>query len=521
MSESLTSSTIHGLKWSYVATIVTLAMQIGVTAVLARLLTPSAFGLVAMAGVLLYYGQYFAMLGAGQAIIQKADLSTHDAHTAFTSSLLMGAAFCLLFIALAPFAGLLFPDTPGVVTVTRVMSLNFVIGGLRGTTEGLLLRRFAFRAIALTEIGSWVVGYALVGLVMAISGFGAWSLVAASLSAGALVAAVYTLLCRHEIGLNLNWRSFKAIYSFGGRVSLIGVGQAIAGTLDTLWTGHYLGAGATGLYTRATNLASVPLNYFLLSLARVLMPGFSRLQNDRDRLRSVYVVTITVVAAIGMPIAWGIAGASRQVILTLLGGQWTGAVPVLAVLALAVPFTMLTHISAIMCEATATLNVKIAITAARIAWFAALLAVLSRYGIVGIAAAFALSELFTHVAYLPVMRRILGLGSADLWSAYSIGLPAGLITGLALFGLSAGLTRLGWPAPGILSVQLALGALLLLGTVTRARGGEVWREIRNRLDGAGYRAGNAGLAAWIIRRVDALSGPSATSERVTGRSTRP
>ena len=151
MSESLTSATVHGMKWTYASTVVTVGLQIGVTALLARLLTPSAFGLVAMANVLLWYGQQFAMMGTGQAIVQKPDLSARDIRTAFTSSLIMGAAFCALFAVLAPLAGILFPDTPGVVAVTRVMSLSFLIGGLTTTTEGLLNRRFAFRTLALAR----------------------------------------------------------------------------------------------------------------------------------------------------------------------------------------------------------------------------------------------------------------------------------------------------------------------------------------------------------------------------------
>ena len=82
------------------------------------------------------------------------------------------------------------------------------------------------------------------------------------------------------------------------------------------------------------------------SLSRVLLPGYSRIQFERERLRSVYLATITVVAAIIMPIAWGVAGAAHEVIATLLGAQWIAAVPVLAVLSLAAPFTLLTHFGA-------------------------------------------------------------------------------------------------------------------------------------------------------------------------------
>ena len=514
MPRSLTSATVRGLKWSYLSTFVNVVLQIGVTAVLARLLTPSDFGLVAMAGVFLRFGLYFAQMGAGQAVVQKAELSVRDVRTAFTSSLLMGVAFCGLFVALAPLAGALFPRTPGVVSVARVMSLTFVIGGLTATTQGLLQRRFAFRAIAVTEIGSYLLGYGLIGLSLAVSWFGAWSLVASTLSAGALTAAAFTLLCRHDISLGLSTRSLRAIYSFGGRVSLIGFGEFVGSNLDTLWAGHYLGSRATGLYTRATNIATVPLYYLTISLSRVLLPSYSRIQFERERLSSVYLTTITVVSAFTMPIAWGVAGSAHEVVATLLGEQWLAAVPVLAVLSLAAPFSVLYHFGAMLCEATATLNVKMAITIGRIGSFAALLALLARFGIIGIATAYALSELTTHLAYLLVMRRLLTLRMADLRRAYSVGPAAGVVTGLMLYGLHVSLGGQGWPAWAVLAVQVAVGVICLLGTLTRARRGMVWREIRGRLGEAGYLAENAGAAGWLLRRLDALTRGEGSKPRV-------
>jgi len=505
MPDSLTAKTVHGLKWSYVSTVVSFVTQIGVTAVLARLVAPSAFGTVAMAGVFLSFGQYFAQLGVGQAVVQRQVLSARDMRTAFTSSLLLGAAFCGLFVALAPLAAVLFPHTRGVVTIARVMSLTFVLGGLTATTQGLLQRRMAFRPIALTEISSYVLGYAVVGVALAIAGFGAWSLVIAALVQGSLAAATYTVLCRADIGFSLGAQSLKGLYSFGGRVSLIGFGEFIGSNLDTLWTGHYLGSQATGFYTRATNLATVPLNYFVTSLSRVLLPAYSRIQSERERLKSTYLATITVFGAIIMPVSWGVAGAAHEIIFTLLGARWAPAVPVLAILALGAPLSLLEHFGAILSEATATLNIKIVVTAGGIGVLAILLVILARFGIVGIASAFALSELAMHIAYLFVMRRLLALRLGELWRAHAVGLAAGAVTGLALLGLHVGLTRLGWPAPAVLAVQLAVGTVCVLGTVVRARDGVVWREIRWRLVESGYKPDGRTTVAWLMRRIDSVT----------------
>jgi lipopolysaccharide exporter len=505
MHDSLTANTVHGLKWTYTSTVVTFVLQIAVTAVLARLLSPNAFGTVAMAGVFLSFGQYFAQLGVGRAVVQRPELSAHDMHTAFTSSLLLGAAFCGLFFALAPLSAILFPHTLGVVPIARAMSLTFLIRGLAAPTRGLLERRMAFRSIAITEIVSYLLGYAVVGVTLAKAGLGAWSLVIAALAQGSLAAIACAALCRTDVGLRLSGTSLKSLYSFGGRVSLIGFGEFLAGNLDTLWTGHFLGSRATGYYTRATNLATVPLYYFVTSLSRVLLPVYSRIQAQQERLRTTYLVTVTVFGAVMMPVSWGAAGAAHEIIFTLLGAKWAPAVPVFAILALAAPFSLLTHFGTILCEATATLNVKVFVTLVRIGVLASLLIVLARFGINGIATAFVTSELLTHAAYLLVMRRLLAVTGAQLWRAHAIGLGAGLLTGLALFGLHLSLAKAGWSAPAVLAVQVLAGTACLLATVTRARRGAVWSLIRPRLSQAGYRAEGRGLASWLIRRLDALA----------------
>lgn len=502
---SLTATVVAGLRWSYVSTLLVAALQIGVTAVLARLLTPSVFGLVAMAGLFLRFGQYFAQMGAGQAVVQRPVLEERDVHTAFTSAAVLGVAFALLFAAGAPLAVYLFPGTPGVVAVTRVMAITFLLGGLTATTQGLLRRRFAFRAIALTEIGTYVVGYALIGLVLAASGAGVWSLVVASLAQAALAAAVYIVLCRRQLGVALAPQSLRSIYSYGGRISIIGFVEFIATNLDTLWAGHFFGAAATGLYSRARNLAIVPLYQFTTSLSRVLLPAYSSVQREPERLKTIYLTGATLLASIVVPVAWGVAGAAREVIVTLLGDQWMDAVPLLTVMSLAMPFMLLMHLGALLCEAVAALRVRIALTFARLAWVAVLLGVIGRHGILGVAVAFAVSELLTHLAYLQVMRRLLGVTVHELWLVHSVGLGAGITSLLVLFGIHAGLAATEMPAALVLLTQILAGTIILLAAVTRARGGAVWKEARSRMEAAGLRL-DGGVAAPVVRTLDRLSG---------------
>ena len=169
MTDNLTSKTLHGLKWSYIGTIVNSVLQIGFTAIMARLLEPAAFGLIAMAGVILRFGSYFAQMGVGSALIQKKEVSEEDIRAAFTSAIFLGILFLVLVWFCAPLAIHIF-DNEKVITIIRVMALSFVITGLTTTAMSLLRRNLEFRSIAITEIISYVLGYSVIGVSLAYNG---------------------------------------------------------------------------------------------------------------------------------------------------------------------------------------------------------------------------------------------------------------------------------------------------------------------------------------------------------------
>ncbi len=502
---SLTTTVLAGLKWTYGATLVSVALQVIVTAFLARLLNPDAFGLVAMAGVFIRFGQYFAQLGTGQAVVQRATLTRRDVHSAFTSGTLLGAAFSALFVALAPLAGFLFPGATGVTDVTRVMALTFLLAGTTATTQGLLRRRFAFRAVALTEIAAYAAGYACIGLLLALLGFRQWSLVFAALTQTTLVMVVYLVLCRRDLGIALDLQSLRRIYSYGGRISFIGFGEFIAGSLDTFWCGHFLGARATGLYSRATNLATLPVYHLATGLSRVLTPAYSSIQADVPRLRRNYLSSIMVMAAIVVPAGWGTAGAAHEVVLTLLGSQWQNAVSPLAILALAAPLTLLAHLGSVLCDAIAALTPRIIITLARVLWLLLLLVVMAPFGIVGIAVAFALSETITAMAYLWTMHRVLDVCWLDSWRSHSVGLAAGAVTGLGTRGLHELSSLFALPAAVVLVAQVLFGVCIVVLWSTRARRGAIWRETQGRLASAGLNPASGTLLARATRFLNRMT----------------
>ena len=169
--ENLTIATVNGVKWTMMSTIVNSVLQVGYTAVMARLLSPAAFGLVALAGVILRFGVYFAKMGMERAIIQKPDLTERDVRVAFTSSVLLGVFFAGLLVAGAPLAARLVHQAE-VVPVVRAMALSILLSGLNGTAMSLLHRAMRFRTLAIFESVSFLVSYLGLGLLLAWQGFG-------------------------------------------------------------------------------------------------------------------------------------------------------------------------------------------------------------------------------------------------------------------------------------------------------------------------------------------------------------
>ncbi|MBA2316202.1 MAG: oligosaccharide flippase family protein [Euzebyales bacterium] len=208
---NLTSRTLGAFKWTYGSYAASAVVQIGYTAAMARLLVPEDFGLVAMAALFLRFGGYFAQMGVGQALIQKAELDDEDIRTGFTSSVLLGAGMSAVFFAGAPAAALLF-DSARVVPVAQVLALSFLLQGAGITAESLLRRQLRFKTLALVEVVSSVLGYMAVGLAFAVAGAGVWSLVAAGLAQAALASLIAMALMRHPMRPLLAWDRAKVLY---------------------------------------------------------------------------------------------------------------------------------------------------------------------------------------------------------------------------------------------------------------------------------------------------------------------
>jgi O-antigen/teichoic acid export membrane protein len=461
MGANLTSKTMHGLKWSYLSTIVKSVIQIGFTAIMARLLEPTAFGLIAMAGIILGFGSYIAQMGVGPALIQKKKIFDEDVRAAFTSALFLGIFFFVLFWFLAPIVIYLF-DNKKVIPIIRVMALSFIITGLNITALSLLRRNLEFRFLAIAEITSYLLGYGIFGITLAYNGFGVWSLVAGALSQSALLTILSHLFCRHKLSFILQWKYYKPLYSFGGRISVISFFEFLGSYLDTLAIGHFMGAAPLGIYNRAFMLVNLPAQYLTSSFSRVLFPSLSRIQKETERLKKAYLYTIMLFSAILLPTCFGIAASSQEIVLLLLGEKWIPAIPVLQILAIATPFNLLSHFGGVVCEATATINIKLFMQIVYIVILGVFFFLLSGYGIIGFATAVVIGEFVRFVAYILITGRICRIMPAELSQAYLPSIISSLIIGPLIYFIAIFLREYNTPILLSFIVELMVGFILLI-----------------------------------------------------------
>ncbi|WP_210520977.1 lipopolysaccharide biosynthesis protein [Hymenobacter terricola] len=465
-SAPLGVAALRGIKWTTAAAVVTAVLQVGYTAVMARLLDPAAFGLVALAGVVLRFGGYFAEMGLGHALVQRPKLTANDLRATFTGSLLLGAVVAGLFWLLAPLS-LLVLKNPAVVPLVRALALGFVVASLGLTATSVLRREMRFEVLAKLDVLAYVLAYGGVGLGCAWAGAGVWSLVAASLAQQLITSVGTYAVVRHPLRPLFGWQHYSALVGYGSQVSLISFLEFINGNLDTLLIGRLLGPVALGLYNRAFMLLYLPMYFLTNSVAKVAFPAFSQVQQDVPRLRGLYLRSSTLVATLVLPLCAGVAVAAPEMVRVLLGPKWDASIPVLRALCVAIPLSLTTMFAGIVADARANLRRKVVLNVEFILLLVGLFWLLRGYGIVGIAAAIGIGEVVRTLLYMRITHKDLAVGYPALFAIYLPGLRNALVVGASILLASVALRGLDWPRLVVFGLQMLTGALALSGLLLR------------------------------------------------------
>jgi O-antigen/teichoic acid export membrane protein len=403
---SLVAKTLSGMRWTTLAMVTNVSFNLGYTAIIARLLAPSAFGLIAMSQIAIRFLSYFAQLGVSPALVQKPGLSERDIRAALTLSVAINALLFALMWLLAPLAGGFFGN-PAVVPILRGLSAAFLLSGFSVISLGLLRRRLMFKQLAMVEIVSYILGYGVVGISSAFQGFGVWSLVFAVIGQEAITLVASYAFVRHSLRPLFAWHDIRHFLHYGGKYSAIGFLEYIGANVDSMLIGRWYGETALGFYNRGQMLVKLPMHHIGNAVTKVLFPVLSSAQANPQKMASGYLAGWIIIGSLAASVSLALIPAASDAVLTLLGPQWTAAVPIVEIAAMAVPFAFLTQLSGIVCDAQGLLWPKLTIQVLTLAVLAIAVYYLRGDGVIGFALAMVVTEAFRLALYIGLhVRRL-------------------------------------------------------------------------------------------------------------------
>jgi O-antigen/teichoic acid export membrane protein len=309
-----------------------LVLQVGSTAILARLLLPEHFGLISMVTALIAIATRFADLGLGQATIQSQDITHEQVSNLFWINVMIGFLLMIVIVAVSPVIVSFYSDDR-LGPIAIAISANFLLGGLTIQHQALLRRRMQFTALGLTQIVSSMLSTAF-AILIALKGYGYWALVWREVVKGSLLMAG-TWMCCFWIP-SLPNRNFPVghLVSFAKHITGFNLFVFASASLDQILIGKFHGPGELGGYRQASQLIFAPISQIYMAFCRVAEPALSSIQDDPERYKKYFRKMLMVLSAGTMPVIMLVSIYADDFVLVVLGKNWTGVTEVLRICAL-------------------------------------------------------------------------------------------------------------------------------------------------------------------------------------------
>ncbi|PAP75959.1 lipopolysaccharide biosynthesis protein [Rubrivirga marina] len=458
---SLRQQAVSGVLWSALEKWGGKLFSLLVFLLLARLLSPEDFGLVALAGVFVTFAQVVVAQGLAEAIIQRDELERGHLETAFWINVATGLAATALTLLLAkPIAAGL--GTPALEPILRALSPLFLLNSLNAVQTALMRRDLAFRSLAARTIGANIAG-GVVGIGMAVAGYGVWSLVGQQLAAKAAEVALLWSMSQWRPGLGPSGRHARDLFGFSVHTVGISLLTFLSRHSDDLLIGYVLGPVALGYYTVAYRVLSTLLDVLTGVTRQVAFPVFSRLQQEPERLLRAFYSATRYTAFASFPTFFALAALAPEVIPVFFGPQWGPSVPVMMWLAVAGVLSSVTFFNGSVLVAVGKPSWSLFAMALSVVAAVVGFAVAVQWGIVAVAAAVAVRAYVFSPVSLWLIGRVLPL-SGRAYVRQFVPAAAGSL-GLVAAVVALRLARPPLPDVAFLALAGVLGSAVYLGTV--------------------------------------------------------
>lgn len=327
---SLKGKTFRGIIWSAIERFSTQGIQFVFGIILARLLTPADYGMIAMLTIFLAISQTFIDSGFGNALIRKTDRTEKDKATVFFFNIFMGLTCYGIIFATAPLIAK-FYAIPELALVLRILAINLIIQSFSAIQRLNLTIDLDFKKQAKISLCGVIIS-GCIGLYFAYNGYGVWSLVVQQLSNTAVQLILFWSLAHWHPICFFSKESFKTMFGFGSKLLASGLLDTIYRNMYDLIIGKVFTSSTLGVYTRASHFAQFPSTNITGIFQRVTYPVLSKLQNDEDKLRTSYLKFLNIASLIVFPLMIELAALAKPLVLFLLTDKWFSVILLLQII---------------------------------------------------------------------------------------------------------------------------------------------------------------------------------------------
>ncbi|MDH3314162.1 MAG: lipopolysaccharide biosynthesis protein [Betaproteobacteria bacterium] len=336
---SLRQKVLSGLIWTSGTRLLGQIVTWAITIVVIRLLSPSDYGLLAMATVFLNFLIHMSEGGLGAALVQAPEGDDLKLRGVFGAVILFHSALFVLLVGAAPTIGQFFEEDH-LVLIIRVLALQLLIAMFGIIPSALLTRMLDFKRLSIVALTGALCG-SLSTLGLALSGYGVWALVV-----GSLITSLWNTVAINVLSPFLKWPDFslrgtRKLITFGAQLTAARALWMVYSQADIFIAGKLLGRELLGFYSVAMHLASLPVQRISVIINQVAFPAFARTQDDPVAVSKYLLKTLRVLGFLAFPVLWGVSSIAPEIVAVLLGPKWEVATIPLYLLPLVMPLSLL------------------------------------------------------------------------------------------------------------------------------------------------------------------------------------
>ncbi len=407
----------RGIAWIATADVIVQVFRLGSTMILARLLIPEHFGIMAMAMVIIKFGNRAAFLGLGSFIVREKNLRPSHVHTTFNANLLLYSFISLLIWVFSPLLVSLFNE-PKLFPIIPIMVISFFLKSQIAIPVSLLKREMQFNKVAQIAIISSLSSMT-VAIVLAFLGMGLWSLVYAQLTEAVIIFALNFILAKYIPRPVFKISEFKEALSFGFGYTVNNYLYYLIDNVDYFLIGKFLGAQALGFYERAFNLMTFAKKKLERNVGSVLFSSYSKIQDDNKEIVRILNKTVMSVALLIYPAMIWAFFAAPAIIRFFLGNQWDPTVRPFQIMCISGLIFSFNSLFNPIIGAKAALYKWAGVQAIQLISLAILLIILMQaFGVNGAAMAVAGASMIYFAMLMRMLKKVIGYGFVDFVTAH-------------------------------------------------------------------------------------------------------